>query len=112
MVKLVYCISKKADMSIEEFQRYWREVHAPIAGAIPGVRRYVQSHVVPATYAGERAPGFDGCAELWWDSMESMQAAMGSPEVRAALEDERNFIDHTRVASFITTENVVVAQPV
>lgn len=112
MVKLVYCISKKPDMSVEEFQRYWREVHAPIAGAIPGVRRYVQSHVVPATYAADRAPGFDGCAELWWDSMESMQAAMGSPEVRAAIEDERNFIDHTRVASFVTTENVVVGQPV
>jgi uncharacterized protein (TIGR02118 family) len=108
MVKLIYCISKKPEMSIEEFQKYWREVHAPIAGAIPGLRRYVQCHVVPATYAGQNAPGFDGAAELWWDSMDDLRAAMGTPEVRAALEDEKNFIDHTRVASFITTENVVV----
>ena len=111
MVKLIYCISKKPNMSVEEFQRYWREVHAPIAGAIPGLRRYVQCHVVPATYGGRTAPGFDGAAELWWDSIEDMRAAMGSPEVVAALEDEKNFIDHTRVASFVTTENAVVGPP-
>ena len=108
MVKLIYCISKKPEMSVEEFQRYWREVHAPIAGAIPRLRRYVQCHVVPATYDGSRSPGFDGAAELWWDSIEDLRAAMGTPEVQAAVEDEKNFIDHSRVASFITTENVVV----
>ena len=108
MVKLIYCISKKPDLTVGEFQRYWREVHAPIAARIPGVRRYVQSHVVPSTYDGQRAPGFDGAAELWWDDMEAMRAAMGTPEVQAALDDEKNFIDHTRVASFVTEENVVV----
>ncbi len=109
MVKLVYCISKKPEMPLDAFQRYWRETHAPIAGAIPRLRRYVQSHVVPETYA-QRAPGFDGCAELWFDSMDDLRAAMASPEVRAAIEDERNFIDHSRVASFITTEHVVVGE--
>lgn len=108
MVKLIYCISKKPDMSVEQFQTYWREVHAPIAGAIPGVRRYVQCHVVAETYAGRTAPGYDGAAELWFDSAAAMREAMSSPEVRAALDDEKNFIDHSRVASFVTTENVVI----
>jgi hypothetical protein len=40
--------------------------------------------------------------------MDSLRAAMASPEVAAAIADEQNFIDHTRVASFITTENVAV----
>jgi uncharacterized protein (TIGR02118 family) len=108
VVKLIYCISRKPDLTVEEFQRYWREVHAPIAAAIPGVRRYVQCHVLPATYSGERQPGFDGAAELWWDDIDALRAAMATPELRAAIEDEKNFIDHSRVASFITTENVVV----
>lgn len=108
MVKLIYCISKKPEMTVEEFQTYWRETHAPIAARIPGLRRYVQCHTVPETYGGERTPGFDGAAELWWDSIEAMRAAMGTPEVRAALEDEKNFIDHTRVASFVTVEKSVV----
>jgi uncharacterized protein (TIGR02118 family) len=108
MVKLIYCISKKPDMTVEAFQAYWRDVHAPIAGAIPGLRRYVQCHVVPETYGGRTAPGFDGAAELWFDDLDAMRAAMRTPEVAAALEDEKNFIDHTRVASFVTVEKPVV----
>jgi uncharacterized protein (TIGR02118 family) len=109
MVKLIYCISKKPDMTVEEFQEYWRGTHAPIAAAIPGVRRYVQCHVVPDTYGARNAPAFDGAAELWFDDLDAMRAAMGTPEVAAALEDEKNFIDHRRVASFITVEHPIVS---
>jgi uncharacterized protein (TIGR02118 family) len=108
MVKLIYCITRKPGMEVEEFQRYWRETHGPIAGAIPGLRRYVQCHTVPELYARETPPGFDGAAELWFDDLDAMRTAMRSPEVAAALEDEKNFIDHTRVASFVTVEKAVV----
>ncbi len=107
MVKLIYCISKKPDLSVEEFQRYWRETHGPIAGRIPGLRRYVQCHAVPELY-GRGAPPYDGAAELWFDDLDAMRTAMRSPEVAAALEDEKNFIDHGRVASFVTVEKPVV----
>ncbi|HEY8172248.1 MAG TPA: EthD family reductase, partial [Dehalococcoidia bacterium] len=53
---------------------------------------------------------FDGAAELWFDSLDAMREAMGSDEVRAALEDEKNFIDHSRVASFVTVEHVIVGE--
>ncbi len=113
MVKLIYCITRKPGLSVEEFQRYWRETHGPIAGAIPGVRRYVQCHVLPELYARQSAaagqsPPYDGAAELWFDDLDAMRAAMQSPELKAALEDEKNFIDHTRVASFVTVEKPVV----
>ena len=113
MVKLIYCITRKPNLSVDEFQRYWRDTHGPIAGAIPGLRRYVQSHVVPELYARQSAaagqsPPFDGAAELWFDDLDAMRAAMQSPELKAALEDEKNFIDHTRVASFVTVEKPVV----
>ncbi|MBF6599116.1 MAG: EthD family reductase [Dehalococcoidia bacterium] len=108
MVKLIYCISKKPEMSLDAFQAYWRDTHAPIAGAIPGLRRYVQCHVVPEAYAGDARPAYDGAAELWFDDIDALRQAMRSAETAAALADEANFIDHTRVASFITVENVVV----
>lgn len=107
MVKLIYCISKKPDLSVEEFQRYWRETHGPIAGRIPGLRRYVQCHVVPELY-GRQSPAYDGAAELWFDDLGALRTAMQSAETRAALEDEKNFIDHSRVASFVTEEKMVV----
>ena len=31
-------------MTVEAFQRHWREVHGPLGARVPGLRRYVQSH--------------------------------------------------------------------
>ncbi len=109
MVKLIYCITRKPGLSVDEFQRYWRETHADIAARIPGVRRYAQCHTLPASYAGENAPAYDGAAELWFDDEGGLQRAMASPERQAATEDERNFIDHSKVFFIVTRENVVVS---
>ena len=95
-------------MSVEEFQAYWRDTHAPIAAAIPGVRRYVQCHTLPELYERSTPPQFDGAAELWFDDLEALRSAMQSPELAAATEDEKNFIDHTRVASLVTVEKPIV----
>ena len=108
MVKLIYCITRKQGMSVEDFQRYWRETHGSIAARIPGLRRYVQCHTLPELYSADRTPPYDGAAELWFDDMESMRQAFASPEVRTAMDDEHHFIDHTRVALFFTEETVVV----
>lgn len=107
MVKIVYCISKLPQLSEAEFHRYWREVHGPIAARIPGCRKYVQSHTVHRAVAG-REPSFDGVAELWFDDWQGLERAMASKEVQAALQDERNFIDHSRTAFFIAEEHHVV----
>ncbi len=108
MIKLIYCITRKPGLSVDEFQRYWRETHAPIAARLPGLRRYVQCHTLPALYAGANQPAFDGAAELWFDDQEALQRAMASPEVQAARDDERNFIDHSKVFAIVTEEKPVV----
>lgn len=107
MIKLVYCISKKPGLSDQEFFDYWHKVHAPIGARIPGVRRFVQSRRL--TVPGDRhQPDFDGLVELWFDDMDALLAARQSPEWKASTEDEANFIDHSRVAYFVTEERVVV----
>ncbi|MDZ4278221.1 MAG: EthD family reductase [Dehalococcoidia bacterium] len=108
MVKLIYCIARKPGMPVEEFQRYWRQTHGPIAGRIPGLRRYVQCHTLPELYRREDAPAYDGAAELWFDDLDALREAMRSDEVAAAREDERNFIDHSRSLLIVTEEKVVV----
>jgi uncharacterized protein (TIGR02118 family) len=100
MIKLVYCITRRPKLSVEEFQRYWRETHGPVTARIPGLRRYVQSHVLPELYQRERLPRYDGVAELWYDDLAAWEAARVSPEHRATIEDERNFIDHSHVSRF------------
>ena len=106
MIKLVYCITRRPGMSIEEFSRYWYDVHAPIGRRIPGLRRLVQSHPVPRP-DGMPDPSFDGVAELWFDDIAALQAARRSPEWKASTDDESNFVDHTRTALFVTVEREI-----
>ncbi|MCH7812145.1 MAG: EthD domain-containing protein [Chloroflexi bacterium] len=108
MVKIIYGITRKAGLSVAEFQRYWRETHGPIAGKIPGLRRYVQCHTLPELYERGDPPPYDGAAELWFDDMDALRKAMASPETEAAREDERNFIDHSKVFFIVTEEKPVV----
>jgi uncharacterized protein (TIGR02118 family) len=107
MVKLVYCISKKPGLTDEEFFRYWEKVHGPIGRRIPNLRRLVQSHRV--NVAGDKVqPDFDGMAELWFDDVADLLEARRSPEWKASTEDEANFIDHSKVAYFVSVEHEIV----
>lgn len=106
MIKLVYCITKKAGTPDEEFFHYWKNVHGPIGARIPGLRRLVQSHRV--TVPGDkRRQDYDGMAELWFDSIDAYLAARESPEWKASSEDEAHFIDHKKVASFVSEEHII-----
>ncbi len=107
MVKLVWCVTRKPGMSLEEFQRYWRDVHGPIAAKVPGVRRYIQSHVLPSAGDGERE-AYDGIAEIWFDDHEAMQSSLASPEFHATAADGPNFLDMAGLVRFLTTEVRVI----
>jgi uncharacterized protein (TIGR02118 family) len=106
MIKLVYCITKRPDLSDQEFFRYWKTIHGPIGSSIPRLRKLVQSHRI--NIPGDKyLPAYDGIAELWFDTIEDLLAARQSPEWRFSTADESNFIDHTRVAYFVTQEHAI-----
>ena len=50
MIKVVSVFRRKEGMSVEDFQAYWLEVHAPLVRKIPGVHRYVQNHTLLSGY--------------------------------------------------------------
>ncbi len=136
MIKLVYCITKKAGLTDQQFFDYWKNVHGPIGCRIPRLRKLVQSHRIavpgdkrqPDRVSGfvlanpemKRGSGFvlaspeqeyDGMAELWFDDAEALLAARQSPEWIASHEDETNFIDHNKVAYFVSEEHIILDQP-
>lgn len=107
-VKNVEFVTHKPGMSIEAFQRYWREIHGPLAALIPMVRRYVQSHARRAIYESGRTPPYDGVALTWFDDTQAMRASAATAEYARVRADEANFI--TPDPPFIiTTEHVIVA---
>ena len=107
MVKLVYCISKRSDLTDAEFFRYWENVHGPLGARIPRLRKLVQSRRV-TVLCDRHQPDYDGMAELWFDDVDDLLAARQSPEWKASSEDEANFIDHNRVAYFVSEERVIL----
>lgn len=120
MIKLVYCIARRADVPVDEFYRYWLEEHGPkvkaVAAAI-GASKYVQSHtVMPKANAMLKASrgladGYDGITEVWFDDDAAFTRAMSTPEGQVAgamlVEDESRFIDFARSSVFMTREHPI-----
>jgi len=107
-VKSVGFVRRKPGMSVEAFQRHWRQIHGPLGVAVPLLRRYVQSHTRLAGYERGRVPTWDGVASLWFDSLGDLRAAVASPEFARAKADDPSFLAPGSVASIVTTEHVIV----
>lgn len=125
MIKLTFCLTRLPKLSLAEFQDYWWNKHAPLVASHRGalrIQRYVQMHSADPALAEalrtsrggslDKAPAvYDGVAQLWWESMDDIAAAMTTPEGaeagRQLLEDEAKFIDFTRSPLWFGEEKVV-----
>ena len=109
MIKSISLLTRKEGWTHEAFMKHWIEVHAPLAHAVPGLRRYVQSHIVeerrrpdiPATEVE-----IDGIAELWYDDREAMARAIASAESKALHADGALFIG--RIKTYTVEEWEVI----
>jgi uncharacterized protein (TIGR02118 family) len=109
VIKTIGLLSRKDGLTHEQFVAHWQEVHAPLALAVPGVRRYVQSLIVAERSRPDIpaiAVDIDGIAELWYDDREAMERAHATPEARRLFADGALFIG--RIKSFVVEENVII----
>jgi uncharacterized protein (TIGR02118 family) len=109
MIKSLSLLTRRPEFSHAEFVRHWVEVHAPLAHAVPGVRRYVQNHVQGERRRADIAETtveVDGIAELWYDDREAMERANASPEAKRLHDDGALFIG--RIKTFIIEEKVII----
>ena len=117
MIKLIMCLTRRSDLSREQFQDYWQNSHGPFFMKNSGVMRakkYLQSHTIssPLNDGMKASRGmrdeYDGVAEVWFDSEEDLMEAMGSDEMQdlgeALVADENNFIDHSKSSAFLVRE--------
>lgn len=119
-IKVVYCLTRKAGLTREQFQHYWLDTHGPKVKSfadVIGLSRYVQSH----TYVSDMsqamaqprggAEPYDGVMEGWMDSEEAAMAVLGTDAGQQAmatlLDDEGRFIDFERSRIFLTVEHVI-----
>ena len=105
MVKGIFTAARLPGLSLDEFSERWRTVHGPLAARAPGLRRYVQNHVLPEAYAQHR-PTHDGFSELWFDDLAALRRAMVSPEWRTLREDGQTLFVYP-MAIVIARERVI-----
>lgn len=109
MIKSISLLTRKDGMSREQFVKHWLEIHGPLAWAVPGLRRYVQSHIVEERTRPDIPTAdiqVDGIAELWYDDRESMARALASPEAKTLHADGARFIG--RIKTFTVEEKVII----
>jgi uncharacterized protein (TIGR02118 family) len=104
VLKFVVVLYRKPGLDIEEFHTFLREVHGPMAEALPDLSRYIQNHVVPDP--SRKHPGWDAVVELYWSDRESMEAAWKSAEGQAATADLELFADLSRSTWSIVEEDI------
>jgi uncharacterized protein (TIGR02118 family) len=109
VIKSISLLTRKDGTTHEQFVDHWVRIHAPLAHAVPGLRRYVQSHIVEE----RRRPDIpsldvavDGIAELWYDDRDAMARALASPEAKALHADGALFIG--RIKTYVVEELQVI----
>ena len=103
-VKVVAFIRRRPELTREEFLRFWQEEHPALVSRLPGLRGYKQS---PAIAHRTEWP-WDGCAELWFDSVADVRRAFESEPADPLRAHEEHFIE--TIDWFLATETVVFAR--
>lgn len=83
--KLIACVGRRAGLSHAEFERHWRERHAPLALRHHPTTLYVTN--VVSEQLGSGGPDYDGIAELGFGSAEDIRERLYlTPEGKAEIE--------------------------
>ena len=95
MYHVVFLVTKKRDMTQDEFVDYWINKHTPLTAALPGLREYRCYPMIAPM--GDTNPPFDAVAYLAFDDEESCMAALESEAFSVAVADGINFqnVDQT-----------------
>jgi hypothetical protein len=114
MVNVVYCMRRRADLSLEQFLDHWGRVHAPIVMDNLGVLRLagyqrIEPRLHPMSPQIERRnlsqPPYDGIALLTWASEDDLQRSLQDPKAlevqRALARDEKLFVDAERSCRWV-----------
>ena len=109
MIKITALLVRIPELTHEQFMRHWVDVHAPLVDALPGVRRYVQSHILDGfspPHIPRVSASLDGIAELWFDDRAAFEMAFASDEGQRLAADGALFIG--QISFFVIEEKVMI----
>ena len=90
MVKLIALLKRKPELTKEQFAERWLNEHVKLSSQIPGLLEY-RCNVAKTEQDSPGEPLFDGTAELWFESVEVMEAAFETDLAKRAGDDADDF---------------------
>ena len=91
--------------SPEAFDRYYDEIHIPLAKRMQGLRKWTIGRVT-GTPDGSK-PDYYYIADLYGDSREQIEAILATPEGQAAVEDVPNYASGGVTFLYTEVEDVI-----
>lgn len=110
MVKLIAFLKRRPGMTREEFAQRWVHEHTKISARLPGLLGYrinIATERQPAGTPDE--PIYDGTAELWWNSIEEMEASFET-EIGVLAGQDGDAFAEVRIHLY-TEEHMIVPGP-
>lgn len=116
MYKIITFSKRKPDLALEEFRKYWLEVHGQmILEKVPDnikarIKKYSQC---PAVYIPGNPQPYDGVAEFCFEDFDSLRAWSKfyfSDEAKDLREDQARFVDVGSMVTIIAEEKVVIGE--
>jgi len=113
MIKLSAFLTRRPDLTHEQFSEYWKDKHASLLMNLDSftlsVRRYIQQHSLNNAPAGFPVLPYDGIAEVWFDDLPSALTTLAHQDYASVVaKDEQNFLDRTKTVVFLSSETLIV----
>ncbi|CAK7198321.1 hypothetical protein SEUCBS139899_000981 [Sporothrix eucalyptigena] len=110
---MVAFIKRKEGMSLEEFYKYWEEVHGPL------VKPWAEKHglTYKQIHTGSNAPTgvdseflskYDGCAIFEFSDPNAISVAFADPEFKRDVSPDQEFFMQEQVTIMATGSTVTI----
>jgi uncharacterized protein (TIGR02118 family) len=111
MIKAIFMSARRPGLTLDEFSARMASAHAALVTELPGLRRYVQTHALPESYAlgGTLAPTHDACSELWFDGYRDWKAALVSRQWSAVVESGEKLF--ARPSAYLVGRELILKGP-
>ncbi len=119
MIKLVFCVKKKPELSVVEFRKRWLDHQIftrSIAKAMHATRithsltLVIEENEVFQLTRGTAEP-FDALMEIWWEDSAPIKAGLRDKQIHEMIlrmrADQNNLVDRSRSMIFFASEDQV-----
>jgi uncharacterized protein (TIGR02118 family) len=111
LIKRMATLKRRSDVSAEQFQREWFDVHSALVRRLPQVKGYTQNLIFDRSHGRGRSLGYDefpidGIVELWFRDTESLEEAFGSASGKTLMTHAEEFI--AEISTYLVEPHEIV----